>query len=156
MQDCGTILHVVDLRLGYPPHKWRNVYKASRRMRRALCCRCCFSSLEHTLRQALAQLLLLLKPSRCLRTVHLPQGLTLLEYLVRHGSEACVAQAKGGLAARLDSLASGFHYVAPDGRDMGSNVRHRCAAARLGQGCGRGSLQRIAVRIAAQSLPLLP
>jgi epsin len=28
-QDCATILHVVDLRLGYPPHKWRNVYKAS-------------------------------------------------------------------------------------------------------------------------------
>lgn len=71
---------------------------------------------------------LLLKPARCLGTFS-PQGLTLLEYLVRHGSEACVAQAKGGLAARLDSLASGFHYVAPDGRDMGSNVRHRCAAA---------------------------
>lgn len=28
-QDCATILGVVDLRLGYPPHKWRNVYKAS-------------------------------------------------------------------------------------------------------------------------------
>jgi hypothetical protein len=39
-----------------------------------------------------------------------------------------VAQAKGGLAARLDGLASGFHYVAPDGRDMGSNVRHRAQA----------------------------
>ncbi|EFN56386.1 hypothetical protein CHLNCDRAFT_14865, partial [Chlorella variabilis] len=46
--DCATILHVVDLRLSYPPKKWRNVYK----------------------------------------------GLTLLEYLLRHGSEPCVARAR--------------------------------------------------------------
>lgn len=26
-QDCATVLAVVDFRLGYPPKKWRNVYK---------------------------------------------------------------------------------------------------------------------------------
>lgn len=30
VQDCAIILRVVDLRLAYPPHKWRNVYKASK------------------------------------------------------------------------------------------------------------------------------
>lgn len=25
--DCDTVLRVLDLRLAYPPHKWRNVYK---------------------------------------------------------------------------------------------------------------------------------
>lgn len=25
--DCATVLGVVDFRLGYPPKKWRNVYK---------------------------------------------------------------------------------------------------------------------------------
>lgn len=55
------------------------------------------------------------------------QGLTVLEFLLRHGSEQCVAQARSGaVAARLESLAASFHYVAPDGRDMGVNVRHRC------------------------------
>lgn len=51
-----------------------------------------------------------------------------------------MAQAKGGLAARLDGLANGFHYVAPDGRDMGSNVRHRCGgtAGREGRADRRG------------------
>lgn len=51
----------------------------------------------------------------------------MLEFLLRHGSEQCVAQARSGaVAARLESLAASFHYVAPDGRDMGVNVRHRC------------------------------
>ena len=80
-QDCATILNVVALRLAYPPHKWRNVYKA----------------------------------------------LTLIEYLVRQGSEACVAQARGVLNPQLQALASSFNHVGPDGRDMGTNVRHRWA-----------------------------
>lgn len=54
------------------------------------------------------------------------KGLTVLEYLLRHGSEPCVAAARSGaVAQRLQDLAGGFHYVAPDGRDMGANVRHR-------------------------------
>lgn len=54
------------------------------------------------------------------------KGLTVLEYLVRHGSEACVGAARGGaLAARLEALAHSFHYVSAEGRDMGTNVRHR-------------------------------
>ncbi|KAI3426323.1 hypothetical protein D9Q98_008696 [Chlorella vulgaris] len=80
--DCAIILQVVDLRLAYPPKKWRNVYK----------------------------------------------GLTLLEYLLRHGSEACVERARGGLIPTLESLAAGFHFIGPDGRDSGVNVRHRAQA----------------------------
>ncbi|KAL4448394.1 hypothetical protein ABPG75_005613 [Micractinium tetrahymenae] len=81
--DCATVLRVVDLRLGYPAHKWRNVYK----------------------------------------------GLTVLEYLVRHGSEACVRAAQSGPATtRLEWLASSFQYVSPEGRDLGVNVRHRAQA----------------------------
>lgn len=50
----------------------------------------------------------------------------MLEYLLRHGSEACVSAARSGaIASRLEGLAQGFHYVSPDGRDMGGNVRHR-------------------------------
>ena len=64
------------------------------------------------------------------------QGLTVLEYLLRHGSDACVGMAKGGATAqRLEWLSSGFHYVGPDGRDLGVNVRHRWAA---GQGQQQG------------------
>ena len=81
--DCAAILAVVELRLGYPPHKWRNVYK----------------------------------------------GLTVLEYLLRHGSDACVDRARRGLVPRLEALSTGFTYVAADGRDMGVNVRHRCVMA---------------------------
>ncbi|PSC70463.1 putative ADP-ribosylation factor GTPase-activating AGD15 isoform X1 [Micractinium conductrix] len=81
--ECASVLRVVELRLAYPPHKWRIVYK----------------------------------------------GLTVLEYLLRHGSDACVGMAKGGATAqRLEWLSSGFHYVGPDGRDLGVNVRHRAQA----------------------------
>ena len=80
----------------------------------------------------------------------------MLEYLVRHGSEACVAQARGGLAARLEGLASAFHYVSPDGRDMGGNVRHRCA---VGHACMHRSampLQAALSRATAAAPALLP
>jgi hypothetical protein len=81
--DCAAILGVVELRLGYPPQKWRNVYK----------------------------------------------GLTVLEYLLRHGSDACVDRARRGLLPRLEALSTGFNHVGADGRDMGVNVRHRWVLA---------------------------
>ena len=36
-QDCAVVLAVVDFRLGYPPQKWRNVYKV-RACKGAECC----------------------------------------------------------------------------------------------------------------------
>ena len=86
--DCAAILGVVELRLGYPPQKWRNVYK----------------------------------------------GLTVLEYLLRHGSDACVDRARRGLLPRLEALSTGFTRVGADGRDTGVNVRHRWVLA-AGAGC---------------------
>lgn len=76
---CATLPQaVVQLRLGYPPAKWRNVYKA----------------------------------------------LTVLEFMVKRGSERCVAIARNELSHRLADL-EGFQYVSPEGRDQGINVRHR-------------------------------
>ena len=81
MQERGVCLPkqaVIQLRLGYPPAKWRNVYKA----------------------------------------------LTVLEFLVKRGSERCVSMARSELTPRLEDL-EGFQYVSPEGRDQGVNVRHR-------------------------------
>ena len=69
---------VLQFRLGYPPEKWRNVFKA----------------------------------------------LTVLDFLVRRGSERCVALAREELACKLGDMER-FAYVAPDGRDHGASVRHR-------------------------------
>lgn len=80
--DASIIFAMLELRLGYPPNKWRNVYKA----------------------------------------------LTVLEFLVRRGSDACVARATEELGPKLDALSTGFAYTSPSGRDMGVNVRHRAAA----------------------------
>ncbi|CAL8468807.1 g8348 [Coccomyxa elongata] len=79
--DCLVIFAVIQLRLGYPPAKWRNVYKA----------------------------------------------LTVLEFLVKRGSERCVSMARSELTPRLEDL-EGFQYVSPEGRDQGINVRHRAQA----------------------------
>ncbi len=59
------------------------------------------------------------------------KALTVLEFLVRRGSERCVALARSELLPKLEDLEA-FQFVAPDGRDQGVNVRHRCAAARSG------------------------
>lgn len=80
--DCATIFHVLDLRVAYPPNKWRNVYKA----------------------------------------------LSVLEFLVKRGSEDAVSRAKAFLP-RLEYLDS-FAYITPDSRDVGANVRHRARAIR--------------------------
>ena len=68
----------MQLRLGYPPAKWRNVYKA----------------------------------------------LTLLEFLVKRGSERAVSIACNEIMYRLEDL-EGFQFMSPDGRDQGINVRVR-------------------------------
>ena len=74
-------MSILSFRLSYPPHKWRNVYKA----------------------------------------------LTVLEFLLRRGSDAAVATARGQFAAALEGLRR-FAYVTPEGRDLGQNVQHRSAA----------------------------
>ena len=56
-----------------------------------------------------------------------PNILVSLEFLLKRGSEACVAIAKDDLMFRLDDLARNFDHRGPDGRDHGINVRHRCA-----------------------------
>jgi len=55
------------------------------------------------------------------------KALTVLEFLVRRGSGRCVALARSELLPKLEDLED-FQFVAPDGRDQGVNVRHRCAA----------------------------
>ena len=55
------------------------------------------------------------------------KALTVLEFLVRRGAERCVALARGELLPKLEDLEA-FQYVAPDGRDQGVNVRHRCVS----------------------------
>ena len=54
------------------------------------------------------------------------KALTVLEFLVRRGAERCVTLARSELLPKLEDLEA-FQYVAPDGRDQGVNVRHRCA-----------------------------
>lgn len=51
----------------------------------------------------------------------------MLEFLVKRGSEGCVARAKDDFLLKLEDLAR-FEYVAPDGKDVGLNVRHRYGA----------------------------
>ena len=53
------------------------------------------------------------------------KALTVLEFLVRRGAERCVTLARSELLPKLEDLEA-FQYVAPDGRDQGVNVRHRC------------------------------
>ncbi|GAB4817208.1 hypothetical protein N2152v2_004254 [Parachlorella kessleri] len=79
--DASIIFAVLELRLGYPADKWRNVYKA----------------------------------------------LTVLEFLVKRGSEGCVQRARDDFLPKLEDLGR-FEYTSPDGRDMGLNVRHRAQA----------------------------
>lgn len=80
--DRSIIFGVLEFRLGYPPHKWRNVYKA----------------------------------------------LCVLEHLMKLGPEDCVRRGREDFAPKLASLATGFAYTAPDGKDVGANVRGRAAA----------------------------
>eukprot|EP00884_Botryococcus_braunii_P009160 jgi/Botrbrau1/18245/Bobra.110_1s0002.1 len=82
--NCEIIFAVLVLRLGYPPEKWRNVYKA----------------------------------------------LTVLEFLLKRGSDQCVTLAREEMMYRLEDLEK-FQYSAADGRDQGINVRHRAQAIRV-------------------------
>ena len=61
------------------------------------------------------------------------QALTVLEFLIKRGSDQCVMNAQN-LISRLEDLQV-FEYIAPDGRDHGVNVRHRYSACRLNQLC---------------------
>ncbi len=51
------------------------------------------------------------------------QALTVLEFLIKRGSDQCVENAQN-LKVRLEDLQV-FEYTSPDGRDHGVNVRHR-------------------------------
>lgn len=51
------------------------------------------------------------------------QALTVLEFLIKRGSNQCVENAQN-LKVRLEDLQV-FEYTSPDGRDHGVNVRHR-------------------------------
>lgn len=51
------------------------------------------------------------------------QALTVLEFVVKRGSEQAVENAQN-LLSKLSDLQV-FEYTSPDGRDHGINVRHR-------------------------------
>ena len=55
------------------------------------------------------------------------QALTVLEFLIKRGSDQCVENAQN-LRVRLEDLHL-FEYTSPDGRDHGVNVRHRYKSA---------------------------
>ena len=63
----------------------------------------------------------------CCLTKHSLQALTVLEFLVKRGSQQCVDNAQN-LKSKLEDLQV-FEYTSPDGRDHGVNVRHRCPAS---------------------------
>lgn len=52
------------------------------------------------------------------------QALTVLEYLLKNGSELCVQITRAEIVSKLEDLQS-FEYVSVDGRDQGVNVRLR-------------------------------
>ncbi|KAL0033769.1 hypothetical protein WJX77_004657 [Trebouxia sp. C0004] len=54
------------------------------------------------------------------------KALTVLEFLIKRGSDQCVENAQN-LKVRLEDLQA-FEYTSPDGRDHGVNVRHRALA----------------------------
>ena len=51
------------------------------------------------------------------------QALTVLEFLIKRGSNQCVENSQV-LLSKLEDLQV-FEYTSPDGRDHGVNVRHR-------------------------------
>ncbi|KAK3393255.1 hypothetical protein B0H63DRAFT_14743 [Podospora didyma] len=51
------------------------------------------------------------------------KALQLLEYLIKHGSERVIDDARGHLT--LLKMLRQFHYIDPNGKDQGVNVRHR-------------------------------
>ncbi|CAG9464728.1 unnamed protein product [Pedinophyceae sp. YPF-701] len=81
-QARNTILAVIEQRLGYPPTKWRNVYKS----------------------------------------------MALLEYLAKKGHPEVARRARAELVPVLQDLQRSFHYVSPNGKDEGINVRTRAKA----------------------------
>lgn len=62
----------------------------------------------------------------CCLTKSFLQALTVLEFLVKRGSQQCVDNAQN-LKSKLEDLQV-FEYTSPDGRDHGVNVRHRYPA----------------------------
>lgn len=61
------------------------------------------------------------------------QALTVLEFLIKRGSDQCVENAQN-LKMRLEDLQV-FEYTSPDGRDHGVNVRHRYKPTSAGLTC---------------------
>lgn len=58
-------------------------------------------------------------------TSSVAQALTVLEFLIKRGSDQCVENSQV-LLSKLEDLQV-FEYTSPDGRDHGVNVRHRYA-----------------------------
>ena len=52
------------------------------------------------------------------------KALSVLEFILRRGSDDAVARARSQLSHHLEHLGR-FAYVSPDGRDHGQNVRLR-------------------------------
>lgn len=59
------------------------------------------------------------------------QALTVLEFLIKRGSDRCVENSQV-LLPKLEDLQV-FEYTSPDGRDHGVNVRHRYAPSASAQ-----------------------
>ena len=57
------------------------------------------------------------------------QALTVLEFVIKRGSDQCVENSRI-LLSKLEDLQV-FEYTSPDGRDHGVNVRHRYATIAL-------------------------
>ena len=62
------------------------------------------------------------------------QALTVLEYLLKNGSDQCVHLTQAEIVFKLEDLAA-FEYVSVEGRDQGVNVRLRCCPRVSGPVC---------------------
>ena len=105
-----------------PPIKWRNIYKVS------------YASVVHMLSCFSILIRCIPLPSeRCSISLcdklHSRQALTVLEYLLKNGSELCVRLTRAEIVHKLEDLET-FEYVSVEGRDQGINVRLRCLQIR--------------------------
>ena len=68
--------------------------------------------------------------AHCWRNIY--KSLSVIEFLLRSGSDEVVAQLQRHIAPEVDGIANGAYcMMGPDGRDMASNVQHRARAILL-------------------------
>ena len=149
--DPARIQAVLQVRLGSPPPKWRNVYKVHPQAapagwpqpRRpgpavthpspAAAVKPCWASLQldclSSSRPLQAPERAWPLPGRLSGRRPVLQALTVLEFLLRGGSLQCVHLARSDLDARLQELQK-FEATSTEGQDLGVNVRVRCAGRR--------------------------